>query len=259
MSELEKVNAGLLMQCNNTAKIKVTEKEIVIDCPSCDFSCGFPKDKQRKRRLKRHEMGEVIGVDLAGVPERSTGFAVMQSLEVKTKILHSDRAIIRAINQVRRYGEPLVIIDAPLGKPLKGYSRSCERQLRKMGVKVFPCMFTQMAKLTERGIILATNLRKKGYGVLETYPHSVQRLMGIAPKRKGKEKLREGLIKYGIAGDVFKPKISDHELDAITCCIVGKLYREGKTVSLGNEKEGFMIIPSLIDLAKLLTKEGRES
>ena len=47
----EKFELALLMQCNNTAKITLENNIITVDCPSCDFSCGFPKNKQRKRDL----------------------------------------------------------------------------------------------------------------------------------------------------------------------------------------------------------------
>jgi hypothetical protein len=49
ISSLEKINAGLLMSCVNTKKIRITRKGIIIDCPSCDFKCGFSKNKQRRK------------------------------------------------------------------------------------------------------------------------------------------------------------------------------------------------------------------
>lgn len=181
------------------------------------------------------------GIDLAGVKHQKTGFAILRGgLEVTTSILHSDRAIIKAVEKVK---PSIISIDAPLGKPKKGYMRVCERQLKKMKINVFPCMFTQMAKLTERGIKLAELLRKKGYTVIESYPGSAQDILGIPRKGKSKEALQKGLVAYGITGDVLKYKVTDHELDAITSAIVGKLFLEGKTISIGKEEEGLMVIP----------------
>jgi len=51
MSDYEKFEAGLIMICNNTAKITITPSEIIVDCPNCNFSCGFPKTKKRRRLL----------------------------------------------------------------------------------------------------------------------------------------------------------------------------------------------------------------
>lgn len=183
---------------------------------------------------------DVIGIDLAGVKTRQTGFAVLRELDARTKVLHSDRAIIKEVELNKPH---LVSIDAPLGKPIKGYMRVCEHQLKKMKINVFPCMFTQMAKLTERGIKLATLLRKKGYTVIESYPGSAQDILGIPRKGKSLEALQQGLVKYGVTGDVLKYGITDHELDAITSAIVGKLFIEGKTISIGKIEEGLMVIP----------------
>lgn len=198
-------------------------------------------------------MVEVVGIDLAGVKTRQTGFAVLDGVKAKTKVLRSDRAIIKAVANVNNC--KIVSIDAPLSKPLHGKMRLCERQLVKpiLGIKVFPCLFTQMAKLTERGIKLAERLRRMGYVVIESYPGSAQDILGIPRKGKSLKALQEGLVKYGIAGDVTKYGITDHELDAITSAIVGKLYLEGKTISLGNKKEGWMVIPtakSILDTFK---------
>lgn len=180
------------------------------------------------------------GIDLAGVKHQKTGFAILRGLEATTAILHSDRSIVKAIE----VNHPSIVsIDAPLGKPKKGYIRVCERQLKKMKINVFPCMFTQMAKLTERGIKLAETSRKKGYVVIESYPGAAQDILRIPRKGKGLTALQNGLVKYGITGDVLKYKVTDHELDAITSAIVGKLFLEGKTISIGKMDEGPMVIP----------------
>jgi len=201
-----------------------------------------------------------IGIDLAAVKTRYTGFAVLDGMEAKTKVLHSDRAIIKAVrmSNIGRFSWnmcSIVSIDAPLSNPIHGRMRVCERQLVKMGIKVFPCLFTQMAKLTERGIKLAQSLRTIGYFVIESYPGAAQDILGIPRKRKSLKALQEGLVKYGITGDVNKHGITDHELDAITSAIVGKLHLEGNTISLGCEKEGLMIIPKQNAVLDAFTKK----
>lgn len=200
-----------------------------------------------------------VGIDLAGVPWKQTGYAVLYpNLKTKTKVLSSNRKIVHAVEVSK---PDVVSIDAPLSMPLKGKMRICEKQLVKMGIRVFPCLFTQMAKLTARGIKLAKKLRKLGYVVIESYPGSAQDILGIPRKGKSLEALREGLIQYGITGDINKLKITDHELDAITSAIVGKLFLENKTVCIGKEEEGFMVIPKAQpNLEKyVVTVSGEES
>lgn len=41
-----------------------------------------------------------------------------------------------------------------------------------------------------------------------------------------------------ITGDVLKYGVTDHELDAITAAIVGRLYLKNKTISIGKKEEG---------------------
>ena len=183
-----------------------------------------------------------VGLDLAGVDSRKTGFAVLNGLVATTKVLFSDVEIVEEVTACK---PSIVSIDAPLNKPLKGYMRYCERQLKKMGINVFPCMFTQMTKLTERGMELSATLREKGFRVIESYPGSAQDILGIPRKGKSLEALRQGLVKYGVGGDVFKEKTTDHELDAITSAIVGKLCLEGKTLEIGKKEEGLMVIPKI--------------
>jgi hypothetical protein len=36
--------------------------------------------------------------------------------------------------------------------------------------------------------------------------------------------------------------MSDHELDAVTCALVGKLFLEGKSVTYGTSEQG-MVMP----------------
>lgn len=180
------------------------------------------------------------GIDLAGVKTKKTGFAILLGMEAKTKVLRTDKQILK---EVTSWEPSIISIDAPLGKPLRGKSRICEKQLRKMGIKVFPCMFAGMKKLTERGIKLAEKLRGIGFKVIESYPGSAQDILGIPRKGRSIKALQKALWEYGVRGDVLKKRITDHELDAITSAIVGKMYLVGETVSIGDEGEGLMVIP----------------
>jgi hypothetical protein len=194
----------------------------------------------------------IIGIDLAGVEKKTTGFAVMGSgMRVKTMPLHSDGEIIEA---TLREKPDLVTIDAPLGLPkgrccieynckcMKyGFTRECERALYKMHIRVFPCGFAGMQKLTKRGIMLKKLFEGKGLKVIETYPGSAQDLLGIPRKGDDHRPLQKALIKYGFKGDVGRKDITHDELDAITSALVGHLYLKGKTLALGIEEESQII------------------
>jgi hypothetical protein len=52
-------------------------------------------------------------------------------------------------------------------------------------------------------------------------------------------KLKEGLEALGIKG--LKSQMSDHELDAVTCSYVGKLFLEKEAVIYGAPGEGIVM------------------
>ena len=56
-------------------------------------------------------------------------------------------------------------------------------------------------------------------------------MLGIPRKKQGLADLRAGLEALGISG--LKSGLSDHELDAVTCAFVGKLFLEDKSVPYG--------------------------
>lgn len=194
---------------------------------------------------------KIVGVDLAGVVERQTGFAIVDGFNTVTEVVHSDEEIL---TEIKKSGAKLITIDSPLGYP-KGrccldYNCECrkygcmrvgEKQMVKIGVRIFPCGFGGMQKLTNRGMRLRKILEKNGYEVIETYPGSAQDLLGMPRKKAGIEELRKSLIKYGFKGDVSKKDITDHELDAITSALVGELYKKGDYIALGIKEEAQII------------------
>ena len=194
---------------------------------------------------------KVIGIDLAGVESRPTGFCVLdEHLITKTKVLFTDEEIIEEVESVT---PDLISIDAPLALP-KGrksiddkngpHFRECDKELARMGIKFFPVTLGPMRKLTERGMKLRKVFERKGFKVIESFPGAVQDVLGMPRKQKGLEKLRKALIAYGLKGDVATAK-SDHELDAATSALVGKLYLDGEYTAIGDPKEILMILPKL--------------
>ncbi len=183
----------------------------------------------------------VVGLDLAGVETRPTGFCVLDGMHAQTVDLFTDTEIIQKTLEAC----PKIIgIDAPLSLPPGRVSleernaphlRPCDRELIKSGVKIFPMTLGPMRKLTKRGIMLRQVFEEKGFKVLEVYPGGAQDVFGIARKQKGLDKLLAGLVNLGITG--LNGSLSDHELDAATAAYVCNLYLERKCVTYGSGKE----------------------
>ncbi|MCP8320058.1 MAG: DUF429 domain-containing protein [archaeon] len=193
-----------------------------------------------------------IGIDLAGVETRDSGICILdEELKAKVSTLKNDDKIIDFIIKIR---PDIIAIDAPLSLPFgrcclkdtcscrnKGHLRRCDRELLKMKIKFFPITLGPMRKLTERGIKLKNIIEEKSIKVIEVYPGGAQDMLGIPRKQKGIEELRKGLMEIGIKG--ISKVISDHELDAITSALVGKMYIEGDYLALGDSEEGLIIMP----------------
>lgn len=201
---------------------------------------------------KRVMMLRVVGIDLAGAEGRDTGFCILKDLKAESHTLHRDGEIVSKILEAN---PRVVAIDAPLALPSgrccleddcscrgKGHFRKCDLELRRMGIPFFPVTLGPMRKLTRRGIVLRKILEETGFEVIETYPGGAQDLWGI-PRRRDLEGLRRGLKGLGVTGSIDKTNISNHELDAITCALVGRLYALGDYVALGDAKEVLMILP----------------
>jgi uncharacterized protein len=187
----------------------------------------------------------IIGLDLAGVEHRPTGFCSLKTLTATTRLLYFDEEIIK---QTLQNKPALVAIDAPLYLPpgrtsleerTAPHLRESDRELLKMGIKIFPATLGPMRKLTKRGIHLRSVFEAAGLKVIEAYPGGAQDVLGIPRKSQGKDKLLAGLQALGIVG--LNSLISDHELDAATCAYVGKLFIAGKAVEYGAPGEGIVL------------------
>ncbi|MGD6851024.1 MAG: DUF429 domain-containing protein [Candidatus Bathyarchaeia archaeon] len=187
----------------------------------------------------------VVGLDLAGVETRPTGFCTLIGMKVETSLLYSTEEIIQ---KTFASSPVLIAIDAPLCLPpgrksieerTANHLRESDRILLKMGIKLFPITLGPMRKLTVRGINLKAIFQANGFRVVEAYPGGAQDVLGIPRKQRGIEKLRHGLENLGIEG--LHCGMSDHELDAVTCAYVGKLFLEGNAVVYGDPEEGIVM------------------
>src|SRR5438445_10743290 len=131
----------------------------------------------------------VVGIDLAGVEHKNTGFCFFDGKETEVKILHTDKEIV---DEVEKHKPKVVAIDAPLALSMGRKSleenngihlRECDKMLLKMKIKFFPITLGPMRKLTERGMKLKGILGKLGFEVIETYPGAAQDLLNIPRKQ----------------------------------------------------------------------------
>jgi uncharacterized protein len=187
----------------------------------------------------------IVGLDLAGVQTRPTGFCHLLRMKAQTRLLYNDMEIVEKTLSCQ---PQIVAIDAPLCLPpgrktieerTSLHLRESDRQLLKMGIKLFPITLGPMRKLTVRGIQLKSILEAEKLHVIEAYPGGAQDVLGIPRKQQGLEKLRVSLEKLGIEG--LSSQMSDHELDAATCAYVGKLFLEGKAVTYGAVNQGIVM------------------
>lgn len=204
-----------------------------------------------------------VGIDLAGVPHRETGVAVLREgrLDLLTSAHEDDKILALA---ALAGPEGTVAINAPLGLP-RGRccldddcpcrhdpgtrSRESERELLRMGV---PTLATALLKvLARRGYALAAALRAAGCEPLEVYPFATLRLLGLptAGKRTplGRRRIHDAL--QALVSGLDHPDASEHQLDAVVCAYTAALWRHGLTRALGAADEGLMVIPDVAALA----------
>ncbi len=201
----------------------------------------------------RNSPPKVAGIDLRASDARKSGVALMQAESVRTSLVGKDSEIV---DLMLKWEPKLVSIDSPLSLPQGrdcvsdececrklGITRECERILRSRNINVFWCLIQSMQGLTERGMKLAQQLRELGFNVIESYPGAAQDILGITRKKVSTEELKQGLIDFGLSGTFVDSKITHDELDAITSALVGYFYLSGWYEALGNEDEGYLIVP----------------
>ncbi len=201
--------------------------------------------------------GVCVGIDLAGVPHRETGVAVLRGgrLELLTSV-GSDDEILAHAQRAGRWGT--VAVNAPLTRPLGRCcldddcrcrhdpgtrSRRLERELGRMGV---PTLATALLKvLARRGARIAEALVGLGHEPLEVYPFATLRLLGLPSRGKktlaGRRRIHRAL--KPLVPGLAHPRASEHQLDAVVCALTALLWRLGKTRTVGVPEEGLMTIP----------------
>ncbi len=220
-------------------------------------SIGAGSAGSRRRRPRRP--GVCVGIDLAGVPHRETGVAILRSGRLEHLTSAGDDAEILSLAKLAgRWGT--VAINAPLTRPLGRCcldddcpcrsdpgtrSRQLERELARMGI---PTLATALIKvLARRGERIATAVRDLGYEPLEVYPFATLRLLGLPWRGKktpaGRRRIHRAL--KPLVPGLNHPRASEHQLDSVVCALTALLWRQGRTCTVGRPDEGIMVIPDL--------------
>jgi uncharacterized protein len=214
--------------------------------------------RERKvRALRAAPRPSCVGIDLAGVPHRETGVAVLRDgrLELLTSAGPDDE-ILELASLAGPGGT--VAVNAPLTRP-RGRccldddcpcrtdpgtrSRQLERELARMRV---PTLATALLKvLARRGGRIASSLRALGYEPLEVYPYATLRLMGLPAGGKKVPSSRRKIYRAlrPLVPGLRHPGASEHQLDAVVCALTAELWRQGRTTTVGDPSEGLMVIP----------------
>ncbi len=133
---------------------------------------------------------KIVGLDLAGVEHRPTGYCLLTGRQTETSLLYKDAEILTKIGEVQ---PAVVAIDAPLSLPpgrksieerTGNHLRECDRELLKRGIKFFPVTLGPMRKLTQRGINPRQILDGKGFAANRSLPRRRSRRFGNTSKTK---------------------------------------------------------------------------
>ncbi|MGD8537035.1 MAG: DUF429 domain-containing protein [Candidatus Aminicenantes bacterium] len=196
--------------------------------------------------MRRKEF-KIAGIDLAGVPHRPSGGCLLEGLKAETMLLYSDEEIL---DWVRKEKPCLIAIDAPLTLPPgrksidernDSHYRPCDMELRRRKIPFFPITLGPMRVLTKRGIKLRKILEGEGFRAVEIYPGGAQDIWNIPRAKRSLSGLRDGLRRLGITG--LKKECTDHELDAASGALVGRLFVQEKAEVYGDFESGAIIMP----------------
>ncbi len=200
---------------------------------------------QTERKIRKPPC--VLGIDLGGVEHRPSGVCVLRGFRAETSLLHTDAEILKLVKSIC---PDLVAIDAPLTLPpgrrsmeerTDRHLRPADEELLRRRIPFFPITIGPMRALTVRGIGLKRKIQRLGIRAVEIYPGGAQDVWRLPRAKRNLRGLRRGLEKLGIKG--LRQDASDHELDAATGALVGKLFLQGKAEVYGDFKSGAILMP----------------
>jgi predicted nuclease with RNAse H fold len=188
----------------------------------------------------------IVGIDLAGVATNPTGWALLKNKAISTYHLYHDEEILKRSTDCRPH---LIAVDAPLSLPKKDILRKADRDMYKRGYPVFPPRFPAMEKLTLRAIRMVQEITRRGINVIEVHPTSTRKALKMPTKDW--KKIQTIFLRIGLEGDLKTRALTAHEIDAVTATLTGHLHLQGKTELIGDEEEGYIVVPTEGDWRRL--------
>ncbi len=155
-------------------------------------------------------------------------------------VLGENLVYVGELEEAMKFSFKVAGIDAPLTSATK--LRDCDKELLKMGIKLFPPGWRGMQIIAKEGMKIAENLRRIGVEVYEVYPYATRKILSIAPNAKkstaeGRREITEAIKKFiDLSED-----LNHHELDAVIAALTVKLLKEGKARTVG--KECSIVVP----------------
>jgi len=184
----------------------------------------------------------IIGIDLAGKPENPTGWALWKDRTVETSLVYADNEILRGI---ARCEPSLIAIDAPFRLPKEGILRNADREMIRKGYRVFPPSLPAMKKLTVRAVKINKLIAEEGHKTIEVHPTSTRKALNMPSKDW--RKIQTIVTTIGLKGDLQTRTLTPHEIDAVTSALTAYLHTRNRTESIGDEEEGYIVIPKKQD------------
>jgi len=188
----------------------------------------------------------IVGIDLAGTAKNPTGWALWKNKVISACQLYQNGEILRRSIDC---DPALIAIDAPLSLPVTDIMRGADREMYKRGYPVFPPSFPSMEKLTLRAMKIAREVAGRGFYVIEVHPASARKALNMPTKDW--EKIQTLFLHLGLKGDLAVRALTPHEIDAVTAALTGHLHLQRKTELVGDEKEGYIVVPLKRDWRRL--------
>ncbi|MFQ5836530.1 MAG: DUF429 domain-containing protein [Candidatus Bathyarchaeia archaeon] len=188
----------------------------------------------------------IIGIDLAGAEKNPTGWALWKNKEISTCHLHKNQEILEHLT---KFEPTLIAIDAPLSLPKKGAMRKADKEMHRRGYPVFPPRFPAMEKLTLRAMKITQQIKREELHIIEVHPTSTRKALKIPTKDW--EKIQNIFLHMGLKGDLKTRVLTSHEIDAVTAALTGYLHLQGKAELIGDEEEGYIVVPTKGDWRRL--------
>lgn len=200
-------------------------------------------------------MKTIAGIDLGQSHKKKTSGVCVLNNEGSVVDTLSTSLLNEIIQFINKYSCCSAYIDAPLTLPFDKnegvyFNREAEAKLmkRRSGYSVNPSFSplstNMLAVLGERAMILKDRLINETTvkRVYEVHPRTTCEYLAIEHFKTDKKKF---VFKFNINSNIDTRLIdNEHVLDAVICAYAGYLRGQNKTIFIGNEDEGQILVPA---------------